>query len=141
MLRYVMTIVVAAATVATFSPAVAMIGGDAGTEVPYATSGNESLDKTGTTRGQEKEAGSQVLVDSSLTSPISFHAEGTGLRKHGLISPAIYCRKGLFHKDFRRPGVRSANAKCDPYRTSIGHLIGHRTGLLAPGPNGRSGRG
>ncbi len=37
------------------------------------------LDKTWTTRGQENEAGSQVLVLSALTSPVSFQAEGMGL--------------------------------------------------------------
>jgi hypothetical protein len=35
------------------------------------------LDKTWTLRGQEKQAGSQVLVSKSLTSQSSFQAEGT----------------------------------------------------------------
>ncbi len=36
-------------------------------------------DKTGTTGGQEKEAGSQAAIVKALASRVSFRAEGTGL--------------------------------------------------------------
>ena len=36
-------------------------------------------DKTGTTGGQEKEAGSQAAIVKALASRVSFPAEGTGL--------------------------------------------------------------
>ena len=106
MLKYVL-IVVAVAVAATFNPAVATPGGDAGAEVPYATSGKESLDKTGTTRGQEKEAGSQVLVESSLTSPVSLHAEGTGLDRPcigNLLQGNRLCRKPKLCNDLHAWG-------------------------------------
>ena len=34
------------------------------------------LDKSGTTKGREKTAGSQVIVNSALANPVSLQAEG-----------------------------------------------------------------
>jgi hypothetical protein len=47
-------------------------------ENPRTDSRNPILDKTWTTRGQEKTAGPQVLDISPLTSRVSFQAEGKG---------------------------------------------------------------
>ena len=51
-------------------------------------SGNQPLDKTWTTRGQETKPGSQVLDFIALTSPTSFLAERTGLSEIAFIYPS-----------------------------------------------------
>ena len=78
MMKYVMMIVLVAMLAASGKPAAEVRARCAGAEIPSVSPGNATLDKTGTTGGQENEAGSQVLAVSSLTSPVSFQAEGTG---------------------------------------------------------------
>ena len=77
MTKYVLMIVVAAMA-ATGNPAVTMMAGDAGAEIPGVDRGISSLDRTWTTRRQKNEAGSQVLDWQVLTSPVSSQAEGKG---------------------------------------------------------------
>jgi hypothetical protein len=79
MLKYVMMIVVAAHVSATNNPAIMMMAEGAEDEIPFTSPKISPLDKTWTTRGQETEEGSEMLVFLALTSPVSFRAEGTGL--------------------------------------------------------------
>ena len=79
MMKNVMMSVLVAILAVSSNPAAAVAVGSAGAEIPGIGRGNLSLDKTWTTRGQENEAGSQVLIVRSLTSPVSFTAEGKGV--------------------------------------------------------------
>jgi len=79
MLRDVIMIVLVVMLAVSSTPAAMTVAGVAGAESPSVRRGETPLDRTWTTRGQEKEVGSQVLVSSSLTSPVSFNAEGKGL--------------------------------------------------------------
>ena len=61
---------------------------------PRRRPGKSPLAKTWTTGVQEKEAGSQVLATASLTSPVSFQAEGKGFE------PATPCGAPHFQSDW-----------------------------------------
>ena len=83
MMKSVMTIVLVAMLAVSSNPAAIMAAvvaaKSAGAESSSVSSWNLFLDKTWTTWGQENVAGSQVLAVSSLTSTVSFSAEGMGL--------------------------------------------------------------
>jgi len=74
MMKYVMMIVLLAMLAISGNPATAMVAGGTGAAARNRSvgQGNSYLAKTWTTRGQENEAGSQVLVVSALTSHGSF---------------------------------------------------------------------
>ena len=74
MMKSLMMIVLVAMLAVSDNPAAAM----ATAEIPGMYHGKLPLDKTWTTGGQENEAGSQVLAIASLTSHVSFRAEGMG---------------------------------------------------------------
>ena len=78
MMKFVMMIMLVAMLAVGNNLAAAMAAVGAGAKISGTGSGNPPLDKTWTTWGQENEAGSQVLAISSLTSPVSFPAEGMG---------------------------------------------------------------
>ena len=79
MMNCAMMIVLAAMTAANASPAVTKTAGDTGAAVTNgARQGISLLAKTWTTGVQGNEAGSQVLGNTSLTSPGSISAEGKG---------------------------------------------------------------
>ena len=75
-----MLVIMVAAIVAVTGNMAAMAAADGGAGVKYPGASGENLilDKTGPTGAQENEAGSQVLVLSGLTNPVSFLAEGKG---------------------------------------------------------------
>ena len=78
MMKSVMMIVLVAMLAVSSNPAAQWRPTAPAPSVPGVGPGTLSLDKTWTTRGQENEAGSQVPAISSLTSPVSFPAEGMG---------------------------------------------------------------
>jgi hypothetical protein len=94
MMKYVMIIVLAASLAIGSNPATAMVAGGAGAEIPGVSPGKTFLDRTWTTWGRKNEAGSQVIVVTSLTSPSSFQAEGKGFE------PSTGCPA----PDFESPG-------------------------------------
>ena len=91
-MKYVSMIVVAAMMAVSSNPAATTMAGSAEAEIPGVNPAISPLDKTWTTRGQENKAGSQVLVFRSLTSPVSFPAEGTGFEPAtGFPAPHFQC--------------------------------------------------
>src|SRR5438128_8898550 len=100
MLKFVLMIILATAMAASGNsaaaaskPAAIAEAGQAGAESLGFAVGFLPLDKTWTTTGQENEAGSQVLANSRLTSPVSFSAEGKGFE------PSTPCGASDFESD------------------------------------------
>ena len=79
MSQYVMMTVMAATLAVSTNLTAMMVARGATAETTGISRGRSPLDKTWTTWGQEKEAGSQVLAAVALTSPGSFTAEGKGV--------------------------------------------------------------
>jgi hypothetical protein len=105
MSNYLMMIVLTATLAVNGNPATGVVAGDVRAKCPGVSPRKPSLDKTWTTRGQENEAGSQVLAVTSLTSHGSFPAEGTG------VEPSTACAAPDFESQnggwlsFRYPSV------------------------------------
>ena len=78
MMRYLLMIVLVAMPAISGNAAAAMVARVAGADGAGGSLGKSPLDKTWTTGGQKNEAGTQVLAIASLTSPMSFQAEGKG---------------------------------------------------------------